>query len=234
MSCGIVVALPEELSTLTRRKLVLGESHAIGDGIILIYSGAGPANAEKAANRLVQQGAKRLISWGCAGALAPVLRAGDLVLPERVRGNDQQDLTTAPAWRERVANLLASQQTVSAGALLESNGIVDQSAEKRTLFEQTGAAALDMESAAIGRVAASTELPFLVVRAVADPAAMNLPQAVVQALDANGQVKLGRLLAFLMTHPWELGGLVRLGIHFRAAQTSLKTAARQINEITQI
>lgn len=36
------------------------------------------------------------------------------------------------------------------------------------------------------------------VRAIADPAEMSLPEAVVHALDADGQVQLGRLLAFLL------------------------------------
>ncbi|OAI20857.1 phosphorylase [Methylomonas koyamae] len=234
MSCGIVVALPEELSTLTKRKFAPGECHAIGGGVLLSYSGAGPANAEKAAAGLIDRGANRLISWGCAAALAQDRRPGDLVVPERVLTQDRHSLATDPSWRQRLANLLADHQAVGSGTLLESGRIVGQREEKRQLFEQTGAVALDMESAAVGRTAANAQLPFLVVRAIADPAEMSLPEAVIHALDANGQVQLARLLAFLLAHPWELGGLVRLGIHFRAAQTSLKTAAQFINEITQI
>lgn len=159
MSCGIVVALPEELSTLTKRKFAPGECHAIGGGVLLSYSGAGPANAEKAAAGLIDRGANRLISQLRRG-IGSRSATGDLVLPEYVLTQDRHSLATDPSWRQRLANLLADHQAVGSGTLLESGRIVGQHEEKRQLFEQTGAVALDMESAAVGRTAANAQLPF--------------------------------------------------------------------------
>jgi adenosylhomocysteine nucleosidase len=38
-------------------------------------------------------------------------------------------------------------------------------------------------------------------------------------------------LRFLATHPWEAPSLIKLGLHFHAAQKTLKIIAKQLNEI---
>ena len=230
MSCGIVVALPEEVQTLTSRKLEQGESIKLGDDILLVYAGAGPVNADNAARILIDQGADRLISWGCAAALSPQLQPGNLVIAEQVLF-DQQNLETDKRWSHKLRSLLSEKLAVSGGDLVTARRIVAGSADKLAIHQSSGANALDMESGAIAKVAAEANLPFLVLRAIADPAGMSLPQAVVHALDAQGRVQLGKLLRFLLTHPWELPGLMRLGWHFHAAQRTLKIVAKQINEI---
>jgi adenosylhomocysteine nucleosidase len=88
-----------------------------------------------------------------------------------------------------------------------------------------------MESGAIAKVAVEANLPCLVLRAIADPVSMSLPHAVVFALDEQGRVHIGKLLRYLLTHPWEIPGLIQLGWHFRAAQKTLKIIAKQLNEI---
>ena len=73
MITGIIVALPEELTTLTTKKIAKGSFLYITENILVIYSGAGSVNAATAANLLIANGATRLISWGCAAALAMTL-----------------------------------------------------------------------------------------------------------------------------------------------------------------
>ena len=63
MITGLVVALPEELTTLTQKKIAKGRCFFITDKLLVAYAGAGPANAQSAAELLVAQGATRLISW---------------------------------------------------------------------------------------------------------------------------------------------------------------------------
>lgn len=230
MSCGIIVALPEELQTLTSSKLERGECLVLGDGILLAYTGAGPANAEKAARMLVDKGADRLISWGCAAALSPQLRPGNLVIAEQVMF-DQQVFETDKRWSHKLRSRLSERLVVSGGNLFTEHHIVADSADKQAVHRDTGANALDMESGAIAKVAVEAELPCLVLRAIADPVSMSLPQAVVYALDEQGQVQIGKLLRFILTHPWEISGLIQLGWHFRAAQKTLNIIARQLNEI---
>lgn len=222
--------MPEELQTLTSSKLERGECSKLGDDILLAYAGAGPVNADKAARMLIDQGADRLVSWGCAAALSPHLQPGNLVIAEQVLF-DQQSLETDKRWSHKLRSLLSEKLVVSGGNLVTEHRIVAGSADKQAIHLGSGADALDMESGAIAKVAAEANLPYLVLRAIADPASMSLPQAVVHALDDQGQVQLGKLLRFLLTHPWELPGLIRLGWHFHAAQRTLKIVAKQLNEI---
>ena len=64
MITGIVIALPQELETLTTRKIAKGSTIVLSKNLLLAYSGAGAENAQTAANLLIEQGATRLISWG--------------------------------------------------------------------------------------------------------------------------------------------------------------------------
>lgn len=66
MSLGIIVALPEELTTLTNAKITKGQIHPLGNNFWVTLSGTGPNNASDAAQKLISHGADRLISWGCA------------------------------------------------------------------------------------------------------------------------------------------------------------------------
>lgn len=227
---GIVVALPEEAVSLTSQKLVQGECFELSRKVLIVYSGAGALNAANAAKLLIGKGVMGLVSWGCAAALAENLRPGDLVVPDRII-SEQQDYFSDKQWRLHLENLLFAELPLKSGALADSSRIVAASADKLSINRQTGAIALDMESAAVFRIATQAGLPCLAIRAVADPAAMDLPQAVVQALNAQGRVELVKLLRFLLAHPWEAPALVKLGLHFNAALKTLKIAAKRLNDI---
>jgi adenosylhomocysteine nucleosidase len=232
VTIGILVALPEELSTLTSRKLAQGDCVSLADNILLAFAGAGPANAERATHLLIANGAKKLISWGCAAALSPQLKPGDLMLAEQLLSEQQRVFDTDPRWRKHLQQLLDKQFPISNGKLAESSHIVSNSSDKQQIYRQTGAIALDMESCAMAKVAEQSNLPCLAIRTIADPVGMDLPQAVTQALNSQGEVELSKLLRFLLTHPWEASGLIKLGLHFHAAQKTLRTIAKQLNEIS--
>lgn len=227
---GIVVALPEELATLTTHKLKQGECLALGDTVLLVYAGAGEVNASKAAQLLIANGVSALISWGCAAALSPHLKPGDLLLPKQLLSEHRQVFNTDAKWVTHAQEVLNT--VANTGALQGSRKIVAASTEKQHIYLQTGAVALDMESLAVVQVALKANLPALVVRTVADPVTMDLPQAVVVALDDQGTVVLKTLLLHLLMHPWEIPALIRLGLHFHAAQKTLKTVAKQLLEVT--
>ena len=84
MITGIVVALPEELASLTSKRIDKGHCVFIADKLLVVYSGVGADNAAKAAELLINKGASQLISWGCAAALAPAIKSGDLVIADRL------------------------------------------------------------------------------------------------------------------------------------------------------
>ncbi len=233
MITGFVVALPEEVRTLTAKKMAKGQTVSITDGCIIAYSGTGVDNAELAAEKLVALGAAKLVSWGCAAALDPTLSAGTLVLPSELVGADQMILNIDVNWHSHTVYKLQAHLSINTGRLAESSVLVATSAEKSTLHINTDAVAVDMESIAIAKVAKKYSLPFLAIRAIADPADMNLPNSIGASLNQQGDVELSKLLLFLALHPGELPGLIKLGLHFNSAQKTLKRVAKHLNEISQ-
>ena len=224
---GIVVALPEELPTLTSKKIPPSALNSV----LVICSGAGAENARKAAETLVSNGATHLISWGCAAALSPELKPGDLTLADSLLDAQHVQININSAWHAQVKNSLAKSLSVHTGTLLESLQIVALSSDKKQLHTKTNAIVLDMESVAIAKVAQEKNLPFLAIRAIADPVKMDLPQAVSVAMNKQGKVLISPLLKYLLFHPSELAGLIKLGLHFHAAKKTLKHVATQLDTI---
>jgi adenosylhomocysteine nucleosidase len=114
---------------------------------------------------------------------------------------------------------------VRTDSLLTVDRVATTAADKRSLAAAFGAIALDMESAAVAAVAREHGVPFLAVRAIADPEDFALPAAVLKATDARGIVRRSVLLGHLLLHPSELSSLLRLASHFRAALGALRHAA---------
>ena len=224
---GIIVALPEELRTLTNQKIRQGECLQLGR-LWIAHSGAGWQNAAASAQLLISKGVKVLVSWGCAAGLIRGLKPGDLILASRIV-IDLQSYETDPFWRNRLQQQLAVLSPLHTGHLYTSQELVSSSLLKQQISQQNQSMAVDMESAAIAEVAQSSRIPCLAIRSIADPFDQDLPQAVSRSLNANGQVELPRLFRHLFLHPWELAGLIRLGLNFHAAQKTLKKVARILN-----
>jgi len=227
---GIIIALADEVSSLTSKKVNKGDCIFINEHTLLCCSGAGPKNAATASQLLIDRGAERLISWGCAAALAPQLKPGDLVLPEQLYSESKQQLAIDSGWLIHIKQSLSALKPNS-GALAESSVIVAESAEKKKIYQQSKAVALDMESIAVAKIAKQQNMPVMVIRCIADPVDMSLPKAVSYALNKQGDVVLSKLLWFLLTHPFELPGLIKLGLHFNAAKNKLKLVAKHLDII---
>ncbi len=230
MITGIVIALPDEINSLSDNKLKKGDYVFINDRTLLICSGAGPDNAATAAVTLIDQGAERLVSWGCAAALAAELKPGDLILPQQLISANQQLLPLNSPWLEHVSKSL-SKLKPQLETLIESPIIVAETADKKAIYQQSKAVALDMESVAIGKVADEKQIPMLVIRTIADPVEMSLPKAVSHSLNSEGDIVLTKLFGYLLSHPSELSGLIKLGLHFKAAKNKLKLVAKQLDII---
>ncbi|MDD1635578.1 MAG: phosphorylase [Methylococcaceae bacterium] len=231
MITGIVVALPEELTTLTSKKIDKGRCFYITDKLLVVYSGAGHVNAKSASELLVAKGANRLISWGCAAALSESLKPGDLILADELIDAGNVVMATSADWLAYAKNSLAKFVVIQSGRLAESTSIVSSSKEKKQLHSTTGAIALDMESVAVARVAKQHILPFLTIRVIADPVNMDLPRAIYYSLNDQGEMVLRKLLLFLFLHPAELPGLIKLGFHFNAAKKTLKSIAGHLDKV---
>jgi adenosylhomocysteine nucleosidase len=222
---GVVAALTMEarsFSLRTRRRDGLFE---VADGTLVAVSGMGHAAALGAAGALVDAGATALISWGLAGGLDPGLQAGTICLPSVVVSRDGTTFATDLHWREILRAAIGQRLTVVSGKLLTSAVALEDVAAKAAAFEETGAVAVDMESAGVAQIAALNKLPFVAVRAIIDTAGDTLPRAVMGA-GAEGRVRLAPLILGIVRSPREIAPLMRLAKRYRAAIRALAAVAR--------
>jgi adenosylhomocysteine nucleosidase len=208
MRVGVVVGLSAE-ARIARR---LGWPVAIGGGTTI--------GAEHAARSLVSEGAEALVSFGLAGGLDPGLRPGTLVIPSAViEGEERYPAST---------DLSVGLGGMTPHMLLGSDTVAASVERKRLLYQQTGAAAVDLESGAVARVAAQCAVPFAALRAICDPAERALPPVALSAIDARGNVAAWRVLASIATHPRQLLALPALAADAKAAKQALMARVRRI------
>lgn len=197
-------------------------------------SGANAIRAEAEARRLIAEGATALVSFGLAGGLVDGLAPGDLIVPERVVTDDGTVYPADPGWRKALAAMpvipgcRGQRAFVLRGALLSVDEAVDSPEDKQLLARRLHAVAVDMESAAVARVAAEHALPFLVFRAVADPSVRRLPSSAIASVGEDGTVSIRRLLAELAFHPRQVVELLRLSLDSGAGLATLKATVRRL------
>jgi adenosylhomocysteine nucleosidase len=221
---GIVAALAIEARALTSSTLHGGTPLALDDGSLLTVSGIGDAAAARAVMALIDHGADALVGFGLAGGLDPSLKAGRIFLPVEVFSADCGGFRTSSAWRARVAAALIALQPVANGRLLTSANAVTSIEAKQTMFRETGALAVDMESVAVARIAAARALPFIAARVIVDSAVDALPNSVMAA-SSSGELRMWRLITSLAKAPAEVADVIRLAGRFRAAQRALRAVA---------
>jgi adenosylhomocysteine nucleosidase len=222
---GIVTALAAEASALANPIWRRDTPVPLVDGTLLSVSGIGAAAAADAARALVEAGATALTSWGLAGGLDPALRAGTIFLPSNVISRDGIGFSTASDWRLRLSTAVASRRPVTCGTLLTSSYPIATVADKAAVLRETGALAVDMESLAIAKIAATHGLPFIAVRVIVDTADDVLPRSLIAA-SRSGRMQFWRLIGALALAPGDVSALVRLARRYRAARRSLIALAR--------
>jgi len=189
-------------------------------------SGGSSERARGEAARLLAGGAVGLVSFGLAGGLAPDLHPGDPLLPEAVLSPGGVSVPTNTRWRVRLGSLLEKGGLRGQGrALVGSESVVATARDKQALREATGAVAVDMESHAVAAVAREAEVPFVIVRAVADPYDRVIPQTALEAIRPDGRVRALATLGGVIRQPTQLGALFRLGRETAAALATLRRVA---------
>lgn len=181
-------------------------------------SGMGEERAGQAARALIAQPTTLVLSAGYAGALAPELRAGDLLMdpgssdPEAARAVSEAALRGGLALRE--------------GPFFCAAEPLMTASQKTLATAQTKAVAVEMESRGVQAVCRSARIPFCSVRAVSDEAGQNLPAA-VRALDSEGRTGFGFWKAFL-ARPADWPDFLRLARSSGKAGTSLSRLIFQL------
>jgi len=219
MRVGIVIALAAEARTLAG-----GEGAFLGDGRYRVrVSGPGPRRAAAAAGDLLADGCEALLSFGLAGGLAPELRAGALIVANAVHTAQHGPLACDRTLHDALLARLDAVGAVSASVYGADTPIIT-SDDKHVLHARLGVAAVDMESAAIARVAHDRQRPCAVLRCVVDPAGFTLPHAALAGMAEDGGSRPFATAAALLRHPLELPDLIRLALWYGGALRALRGA----------
>jgi adenosylhomocysteine nucleosidase len=227
---GIVVAMVAEAKALTGRSVAADGSIHLLKGNLIQLSGIGAIRASLSAKALVGKGIDALLSWGVAGGLVSKLVPGSLILPETIIAANRTVYPVDPSWHEHLCQRIREYVELHTEPLAESTMVLSCSGEKRSLSSQTGAIAADMESAAVAAVAQEAGVPFLAVRAVADPVGLAIPQIALAAVDIYGRLSLLKLIRGLVRHPEEMAALFLLSRNFRAAKNTLAKVAPWVRD----
>ena len=225
---GIICALYPEAACLTKRKLLPQEPVALERGVLLVVSGAGRRRAQQAARRLAAEKVDCLLSFGCAGGLAPDLKAGDLAQPGEALSDGASHRATACLPAAALRRLARRRIAIHHGAMATVEQAVATPPDKQVLSRRTGAVCVDMESAAILETAAKRGIPAFVLRAILDTADMTLPPVVLRRADEFGQLNAPALLADLARAPGQIGPLLRLIRAWARARKTLRGAFREL------
>jgi adenosylhomocysteine nucleosidase len=211
---ALIAAFPGELKPLVRNW-----PHSTRDGThfwaqrteeeewIAACAGAGQSAATRAFAAIEAGGPIDLVfSIGWAGALRPEIAPGSAhnvagVIDVRTGERFHCDAGAGKLW------------------LATSPGVANES-EKRRLASAYNTALVDMEAAAIARLAAMRSIPFYAIKGVSDALADRLPDF-NRFLSPSGQIELGALTLFALFRPWYWLSLLRMGENSKKASQSI-------------
>jgi len=167
---------------------------------LLIANGPGPRLVERALEQ--RHDVDRLLSVGFCGALDPALRIGDIVVSGEVPKGLQASFVQ--------------------GDVVSVDRVAFTAREKSDLRAVTGAAVVEMESAAVAQKAREWDVPFGCVRVVSDVAGDDLPLDFNRYRDVDGRFERTRIVLAALGSPFTvLPGLVRLDRDCRRAAERL-------------
>lgn len=182
--------------TALRLEADLVRRAAVPSGSQLLVSGPGLERAAQTARQAIATGARALISLGLAGGLAREAQTGAVCLPLKLIGPGGE-WPADGQWQARVAAAIDSIAPMIDGPVYSSRSVLTDPDEKRRLAEQTGAVAVDMESAAIAEAAADAGVQFIALRIVADGPEDALPIGVGSLVNSDGSTRYAGLVPYL-------------------------------------
>jgi adenosylhomocysteine nucleosidase len=186
-------------------------------GVRAVAGGGDTARLEERVRQLAARGGEAILSFGVAAGLAPQCSAGVCLLGREIV-YEGCSYSADPAWTASIKNLIGS------AVLVRIAGVdrpLVRSSEKEALHQTSSAAAADMESHVVARLATVFALPFAVLRVVADPPELELPPAALAGMRGDGRLNVGAVLASLVRRPSQLPRLVRLAADAGRARAAL-------------
>jgi len=210
---AIIAALPGELKPLVgrngdwrRSEPNLWTGALSGHEAIAIAGGIGAVAAERAVSTALSHGRPdALISYGWAGALTCALKP-----------------PAAYAISEVIDHLSGERFATCSpqGTRLVTLDHVARPAEKRALAQAHQAVLVDMEAAAVARIAAENDIPFYCFKGISDAYTDNLPDFGL-FISQTGELRTAAFLAHAALRPAYWPALIRLGRNSSVAASNL-------------
>jgi adenosylhomocysteine nucleosidase len=184
------------------------EGIANGHRFILTAHGAGPKLAERSTEVAIRavSGAKQsssqleaVVSTGYCGGLDPTLQIGDIVVATQVLNSATQEIIPCGELDHLIRGIVLSQDRIATNI-----------EEKAQLFRQTGACAVEMESAGVALRAKRAGLPFYCIKIVTDTATESFAFDFNRMRTIEGRLARGKIMIHALAHPNLVPGLFRL------------------------
>lgn len=237
---GIIFALPIEAHTFERRlgnatkyqghRSVIYEGLVSDRPVVWTISGVGKEAATCSAQRIIDgHQPNTLISAGFAGALAPNLEHGTVLVPERILDHNQQCIYPLGHSDQslRPSGKIIDPKTT----LITVNSVITSKEKKARLRQETLADLVDMESAAVACIAQEAGVQFLAVRAISDTSEETLPPEVSRLSQPQSPMhRFGAALAAITRRPAAITDLWRL---WEQGMSCSRTLADRLEQIAQ-
>lgn len=194
--------------------------------ITTLITGVGTQSAAKAMGLMMQMADENCyfdvcISSGLAGALQDSLSPGDIIAPkfliaETLHSDLQSDrLRVDPDLRKQALD----EGAIAADCLFTTDQVLVKASQKKTCSSR--AQSVDMESFDIVKEAAAWGARGVVIRAISDSAAEDLPINFNRTISKDRQVSISKVFFELMKNPLALPALLRFGRQSREAAEKL-------------
>jgi adenosylhomocysteine nucleosidase len=210
------VRLLGDRETVSRDGLDSIRGNLHGQPVAVLHTGVGAASCRESLNAFLRaESFDYLISAGLAGALDPELKLGDLLIAENY---SSRVLLESPHVDLQDASIYLA-DVVTAPRIVEAK----EAREKLAL--ESGAAAVDMETAVIAKACADHDVPMMSLRAISDTLDEPFPAPADVLFDIELQkTPAGRLALYLLTHPAAIGRLKNYAKQIAAARRNLTSA----------
>jgi adenosylhomocysteine nucleosidase len=223
MTVAVTFAMPAEFESWRRLRsfyqLADGRGRTFGTRVgdvrlRVVVTGVGERAAIAAAEAIFQDGPDVCVASGLAGGLHDGLQVAEIIVSDRVRGDDGHSVRSDPRLFA-----LATRGGARPVTMYSSPTVVVRAAEKRQM--RAVADAVDMESAAILGESSRLGIPCIAIRAISDLSTVDLPLDLNQTLTEQGRFSPVRTVAALVKRPQAVPRLVRLGLDARRAAMAL-------------
>jgi nucleoside phosphorylase len=222
----ICFAVKEEASPFRKQTASLAR-------IETLITGMGPRNAATAIRDTIAGRRPALVlTCGFAGGLNPGLEFGTVIFEADPATQIEAGLIAAGQGHGEFATQSGSAAILSLESALLAAGaragkfhcavkVATTVQEKRTLWESTGADAVEMESQVIREVCRDKKIPSATVRVILDSAEENLPLDFNQLLNERDEMDYGKLAMAIAKSPGKIGALMRFQKQTQAAAEKL-------------